>query len=336
MSNIYDEATIKAAAGLVDNGDGLGYVHQDCWPIDFVEIKVGNNPVSRLSNHFHTFSLPSDFASGNHNFVAAATLLSFSNISDELEAKDNALDISLSGIDQEIIALTLGSPVEGSKIYVKRGFYNQTLGELVSDPIDRWAGRVSSFSITDDYRFSEEDSIAVSLSCKSLLVTLLSRVSGRFTSQAGFTQHLQSYDQPLTEDKSMEFVTSLANFSPDFGKGVDQPAPRGGGGKIVCTAMNEQYGFGSFRNAIWINYAKKNLTEYHEKGYHILFKPWVNVMYKNAWYSPFLTKWGEGIARRRSADIFAEMKGRNKRSIRARIERAILEPLCYIIGRLSK
>jgi hypothetical protein len=103
--------------------------------------------------------------------------------------------------------------------------------------------------------------------------------------------------------------------------------------KIVCTAMNEQYGFGSFRNTIWLQYSEEHMTPYHEKGYHMIFKPWVDAMYKDTWYSPFLTKWGEGIARRRSADIFAEMKGKKKRNIRARIERAILEPLCYVVGR---
>ena len=30
----------------------------------------------------------------------------------------------------------------------------------------------------------------------------------------------------------------------------------GGGGKIVCTMMNESYGFGSFRNKIWLRHSK--------------------------------------------------------------------------------
>ena len=46
-------------------------------------------------------------------------------------------------------------------------------------------------------------------------------------------------------------------------------------GKVVCTMMNDAYGFGSFRNTIWLRYAKQNLTKEHEKGYHKIFLPLV-------------------------------------------------------------
>jgi hypothetical protein len=37
---------------------------------------------------------------------------------------------------------------------------------------------------------------------------------------------------------------------------VSTTTQSGGGGKIVCTAMNQEYGFGSFRNAIWLAQSK--------------------------------------------------------------------------------
>jgi hypothetical protein len=337
MATGHTLANLNAAKSLVDNGDGNGYVAQDCWPVDFLELKVGSNPVTRLTNHFHDFSTTSDFASGNHTFVAVSTLLGFSNIADNLEAKDNSLSVSLSGVGQSTTALVLANPIEGSRVYIRRGFYNSTLGQLVDTPYLRWAGRVHSYSITDDYRFTEEDTIVISLSCKSLLLALLSRSTGRFTNQAGYEQYLRSYNVPLTEDYSMEFLASLTHFAPDFGKGHRDKGGGGGGGggggKIVCTAMNDNYGFGSFRNAIWLKYAKDNLTPYHEKGYHTIFQPLTDRMYNDAWYNPWLTGWLEGVARRRSADIFAEMRKRTNRSLRARIERAIMEPMCYLVGR---
>jgi hypothetical protein len=54
----------------------------------------------------------------------------------------------------------------------------------------------------------------------------------------------------------------------------------GGGGKIVCTAMNESYGFGSYRNAIWLKYSADKMTKAHEAGYHALFLPLVDLAYK--------------------------------------------------------
>ena len=41
----------------------------------------------------------------------------------------------------------------------------------------------------------------------------------------------------------------------------------------------------------------------------------------------------EGIARRRTADIWMQKKG--KRHFVGAIERAILEPICYIVGKIK-
>jgi hypothetical protein len=100
--------------------------------------------------------------------------------------------------------------------------------------------------------------------------------------------------------------------------------------KIVCTAMNEAYGFGGFRNAIWLKYAKDNLTPYHEKGYHAIFRPLIKLGYDRG-ISP-IRKVLEHIARHRSVDLRAEMRG-GKRAILGRAYRAILEPICYAVGR---
>ena len=51
-------------------------------------------------------------------------------------------------------------------------------------------------------------------------------------------------------------------------------------GKIVCTMMNESYGFGSFRNKIWMKF-HKNLSPEYQKGYHKLFLPLVRIAKTN-------------------------------------------------------
>jgi hypothetical protein len=95
--------------------------------------------------------------------------------------------------------------------------------------------------------------------------------------------------------------------------------------------MNQSYGFGGFRNAIWLKYAKDNLTPYHQTGYHALFLPLVNLGYKKN--NKFVRSILEHIARHRSVDLRAEMKG-SKRDTLGRIYRAILEPTCYLVGRM--
>lgn len=99
--------------------------------------------------------------------------------------------------------------------------------------------------------------------------------------------------------------------------------------KIVCTAMNKAYGFGSFRNKVWLKYSA-SMTKEHEIGYHTLFKPLVELAYdKNAtWLRSVL----EHIAVHRTLDIRAEMRGGDRHWI-GRIERAVLEPMCFFVGR---
>lgn len=107
-----------------------------------------------------------------------------------------------------------------------------------------------------------------------------------------------------------------------------------GGGKIICTAMNHAYGFGSYRNAIWLKYSAQHMTKAHEVGYHALFLPLV----KYAFHS------GDGLGnqvvrrvlehgtRRRTADLRAEMRG-TKRDALGRFYRLIFEPVCYLVGK---
>ena len=103
-----------------------------------------------------------------------------------------------------------------------------------------------------------------------------------------------------------------------------------GGGKIVCTAMNEAYGFGSFRNKIWLTHSAKHLTKAHQVGYHALFLPLINLGYKKDY--KFVRDCLENIARHRTVDIYYQNKG-SKRDLLGRIYRFVLEPLCYVVGK---
>ena len=107
-------------------------------------------------------------------------------------------------------------------------------------------------------------------------------------------------------------------------------------GKIVCTAMNKRYGFGGFRNAIWLKYAADNLTPFHERGYHALFQPLVNYGFGGDGKArQMVRKALEHIARERTADLWAEMRKTKRRAL-GRSYRAILEPVCWLVGKFTK
>lgn len=110
-----------------------------------------------------------------------------------------------------------------------------------------------------------------------------------------------------------------------------------GGKSIVCTAMNQRYGFGGFRNALWVKYAEDHLTKQHEVGYHAMFKPLVKFACRGADTKPkrMVRRVLEHIARHRSVDIWREMRGAKRDPI-GRLERAVLEPLCFLVGWLKR
>ena len=119
---------------------------------------------------------------------------------------------------------------------------------------------------------------------------------------------------------------SLKTTKPGTGGGADSGGSSSGGGKIVCTMMNESYGFGSFRNKIWLKHSKGLAPEY-QKGYHKLFLPLVKIAKTNKVVRKIL----EHIAVHRTIDIRQESRG--KIHLLGRVYRKILEPLCYFVGK---
>jgi len=146
--------------------------------------------------------------------------------------------------------------------------------------------------------------------------------------------------QKQTGDSTMRAVTDRYGnpIRTTSGKVVTNPAPKSGGGggggssKIVCTMMNESYGFGSFRNKIWLVYGSKLPKEY-EIGYHTLFLPLVKYAKQKGFTNTILKNVLEHIAIHRTVDIRKQKY--NKIDVLGRAYRLILEPLCYITGRIK-
>jgi hypothetical protein len=127
----------------------------------------------------------------------------------------------------------------------------------------------------------------------------------------------------------MGSVSTAGQAGPPSQRGDGGGGGGGGGGKIVCTMMNESYGFGSFRNKIWLRHSK-NLAPEYQKGYHKIFLPLVRLSKKNI----VLKKVLEHIAVHRTIDIRQESRG--KVHLIGRVYRKILEPICYWVGRHVK
>jgi hypothetical protein len=141
-----------------------------------------------------------------------------------------------------------------------------------------------------------------------------------------------NYQQNLPYQKLSQYLQSAYGVPT----GQVSTTTQSGGGKIVCTAMNEAYGFGSFRQAIWLKHsASMPNAKTIEKGYHKLFLPVVAFAFseKKTFARKIVRKISEHIARHRTADLWKEMRGK-KRDPLGRLYRAIIEPICYLAGKV--
>ena len=117
--------------------------------------------------------------------------------------------------------------------------------------------------------------------------------------------------------------------------GTTKPGESGGsgstgGGKIVCTMMNESYGFGSFRNKIWMKF-HGNIAPEYQKGYHKLFLPLVNYAKQKGITNKIIKNILEHIAVHSTIDMRQTLRG--KRHTLGRLYRKIILPLCYWAGK---
>ena len=140
-----------------------------------------------------------------------------------------------------------------------------------------------------------------------------------------------SYEGSDEQDEASNYdsTPSPAPSQPDQRDRGGDEGGGGGGGKIVCTMMNDTYGFGNFRNKIWLRQSKDLAPEY-QKGYHKIFLPLVKLSKTNV----VIRKVLEHIAVHRTIDIRQESRG--KTHILGRVYRKVLEPICYLVGKYVK
>ena len=143
----------------------------------------------------------------------------------------------------------------------------------------------------------------------------------------------QRDDSPPPSAPSQPDYSNVRTGGPPS-RGGGGGGPPSQGGKIVCTMMNQSYGFGSFRNKIWIKYARDHLSPEYQKGYHKIFLPLVKYAKQDGTTNRIVKKILEHIAVHRTIDIRQEARG--KRHLLGRVYRKILEPICYWVGKYAK
>ena len=148
-----------------------------------------------------------------------------------------------------------------------------------------------------------------------------------------FERELDDYrrgknDHNIKEYNKNKKNTPMNQLNPNEQRNVSETGNAEGNtsSKIVCTMMNQSYGFGSFRNKIWMKFHKDLAPEY-QKGYHRLFLPLVKIAKTNKIIKNIL----EHIAVHSTIDMRQSMRG--KKHLLGRVYRKILLPICYWAGK---
>ncbi len=130
-----------------------------------------------------------------------------------------------------------------------------------------------------------------------------------------------------------QFFSEERDPNANYGNVGDTVGGDAGSDKVICTAMNDSYGFGSFRQAIWLQESKNRHPAY-ERGYHVIAIPMIKYAWGGtSWPRRALRAFMEHAARRRTADIWKQKRGR--RDWIGAVERSIIEPICYIVGKIK-
>lgn len=152
----------------------------------------------------------------------------------------------------------------------------------------------------------------------------------------------EQYEQRALQDEMARFefeqnkpYAKLSTFlSSVYGAPQGSVTQTTSGGKIVCTAMCKAYGFGSFRQKIWLEHSK-NMHPAFQVGYHAIFLPVVQYAYSGELTigKKLTRKVAEHIARHRTADIWKRKRGRF--DLLGTVYRGILEPVCFAVGAMK-
>ena len=144
------------------------------------------------------------------------------------------------------------------------------------------------------------------------------------------TKDFQKEANDFNSQKEKEKTAETKSQNPNLRAGAGGEGGSKGGGKIVCTMMNESYGFGSFRNKIWMKF-HGNISPEYQKGYHKLFLPLVNYAKQKGITNKIIKNILEHIAVHSTIDMRQTLRG--KTHILGRVYRKVILPLCYWAGR---
>lgn len=202
---------------------------------EFVELTVSfTNGTASINRTFYFSTSYKKETIGGNLYGELGPLLGITTTQRDISSTGYDTAISITGMDPYWIYVVAGSPattaipvtgqadipigyyplIKGSKLTIRRGFYDDTY--TLTSTVLRYTGIITSYSINEE-RDSGYDAIndtyTISLQCSNYKQVLENRISGRKTNST-------SWKQKYPNDTSMDRVSGLEGKQFDFGKAV--------------------------------------------------------------------------------------------------------------------
>lgn len=150
----------------------------------FIRMEVPDYGILRISNHDVPFDIVEDDGQ-TYTYTPQGILLSVSEFNNELQPSKNDITISLAAIDQTFVAGMMSYALKGSRVTIRRVFFNPTTGiklNIAGNPSVRFKGIIANYSFNDEYnQFSGATTTTVSVSCSSIISVFESKIAGQRT-----------------------------------------------------------------------------------------------------------------------------------------------------------
>jgi hypothetical protein len=148
-------------------------------------------------------------------FDGLGSLLSIGEIQKNVKANSADLQLQLTGMDPNSIALVLGSDLKGSGVEIWRGFLdsnNQIITSPTTQFFKRYQGIINNVSIKEEFNDVVRERIATCVVTSSSMRSVLdARVAGIKTNE-------KDWQTFYPNDTSMNRVALIASTYFDFGK----------------------------------------------------------------------------------------------------------------------
>lgn len=191
------------------------------------------NPDSGAEDPYYISNCYTNISYQGRTYLALGNFLGIGDIQGDLQATNNEVVVSLSGIPSrdeslDVIQTVLKQQIKGSKIKMYRAFFDTETQQVieiagVKQIFLRFDGIINNFAVQEDYSgtgASLDVQHTVTVTASSILTVLENRFAGRRTNQQSYQRVYgeQYINSLILTDPAMDRVVTLKAATFDFGK----------------------------------------------------------------------------------------------------------------------